>query len=171
MRFNPGAGVGGHCLPVDPTYLAWEVERDTGRQFRCVDVANDINQNMPNYVVQRATGHLNRHCKSINGSRVLLLGLAYKPNSGDLRESPAIEVAKLLAELGAKVQAVDPLVDPANVPIYVDLIVPTAEDLARADLIVVLTDHDDIDWTLVAPNVDRILDTRNRLRHLAVNRL
>lgn len=171
MRFNPGAGVGGHCLPVDPTYLAWEVERDAGRQFRCVDVANDINQHMPDYVVQRAIGHLNRHCKSINGSRVLLLGLAYKPNSGDLRESPAIEVAKLLAELGAKVEAVDPLVDPANVPMYVDLIVPTAEDLARADLIVVLTDHDDIDWTLVAPNEDRILDTRNRLRHLAVNRL
>jgi UDP-N-acetyl-D-mannosaminuronic acid dehydrogenase/UDP-N-acetyl-D-glucosamine dehydrogenase len=171
MRFNPGPGVGGHCLPVDPTYLAWEVERDAGRQFRCVDIANDINQHMPQYVVHRAIAHLNRHQKSINGSAVLLLGLAYKPNSGDLRESPAIEVAKLLAELGAKVRAVDPLVDPANVPTYVDLIVPTGEDLARADLVIVLTDHDDIDWSLVVSNEDRILDTRNKLRHLAVNRL
>jgi UDP-N-acetyl-D-mannosaminuronic acid dehydrogenase/UDP-N-acetyl-D-glucosamine dehydrogenase len=151
--------------------LAWEVERDAGRQFRCVDVANDINQHMPTYVVQRAIGQLNRDRKSINGSRVLLLGLAYKPNSGDLRESPAVEVARLLAELGAKVEAVDPLVDPAIVPMYVDLILPAAEDFARADLIVVLTDHDHIDWTQVALNEDRILDTRNRLHHLAVNRL
>ena len=171
MRFNPGPGVGGHCLPVDPTYLAWEVERDAGRQFRCVDIANDINQHMPHYVVQRAIAHLNRQRKSINGSTVLLLGLAYKPNSGDLRESPAVEVAKLLAELGAKVQAVDPLVDPANVPMCVGLIVPTADDLARADLVIVLTDHDEIDWSLVVSNEDRILDTRNKLRHLAVNRL
>jgi UDP-N-acetyl-D-mannosaminuronic acid dehydrogenase/UDP-N-acetyl-D-glucosamine dehydrogenase len=171
MRFNPGPGVGGHCLPVDPTYLAWEVERDAGRQFRCVDVANDINRHMPDYVVQLAIAHLNGHRKSINGSTVLLLGLAYKPNSGDLRESPAVEVAKLLAALGARVKAADPLVDPANVPMYVDLIVPTADDTAGADLIIVLTDHDDFDWSLVVPNKDRILDTRNRLRHLAVNHL
>ena len=89
LRFTPGPGVGGHCLPIDPSYLSWKVRRSLGQPFRFVELANDINAHMPDYVVSRLTLALNRDKRAVNGSRVLLLGLAYKPNTGDVRESPA----------------------------------------------------------------------------------
>lgn len=85
MKFTPGPGVGGHCLPVDPSYLSWQVRRQLGQNFRFVELANDINEHMPDYVVQRLTLMLNRDSKSLRGSRVLLVGLAYKKNTGDIR--------------------------------------------------------------------------------------
>ncbi len=108
MRFTPGPGVGGHCLPIDPSYLSWRVERVLGHNFRFVELANDINGHMPDHVVHRITMALNARRRAVNGSRILLLGLAYKKNTGDARESPAVRVAQLLAELGAEVRGADP---------------------------------------------------------------
>ena len=90
MRFNPGPGVGGHCLPIDPSYLSWHVRTTLGQSFRFVELANDVNDHMPEYVVKRLTVALNTRKLALNGSRTLLLGLAYKPNTSDMRESPAI---------------------------------------------------------------------------------
>jgi UDP-N-acetyl-D-glucosamine dehydrogenase len=171
MKFTPGPGVGGHCLPIDPSYLSWRVRRALGRTFRFVEIANDVNDNMPGYVVSRVIEHLNRRRLAVNGSRVLLVGLTYKRNSGDARQSPAVPVAHRLAELGAQLSAIDPKVTAADVPELVKLVECTPEVLAGADVVVVLTDHDDIDWELVERHADRVLDTRNRLTAAGVDRL
>jgi UDP-N-acetyl-D-glucosamine dehydrogenase len=147
------------------------VRRALGRTFRFVEIANDVNDNMPSYVVSRVIEHLNRRRLAVNGSRVLLVGLTYKRNSGDARQSPAVPVAQRLAELGAQLRAVDPKVTAADVPDRVELVDCTPEVLADADVVVVLTDHDDIDWELVERHADRVLDTRNRLTTSGVDRL
>jgi UDP-N-acetyl-D-mannosaminuronic acid dehydrogenase/UDP-N-acetyl-D-glucosamine dehydrogenase len=164
MKFTPGPGVGGHCLPIDPSYLSWQVRRTLGRNFRFVEIANDVNEHMPDYVATRATAHLNKAAKAVNGSTVLLIGLAYKPNSGDARESPAIAVAQRLADLGASLRAVDPLIPADHVPAGVRLVDCTDAEVSAADLVVVLTDHDALDWSLLEKHADKVLDTRNRLR-------
>ncbi|QJY46996.1 nucleotide sugar dehydrogenase [Pseudonocardia broussonetiae] len=171
MPFTPGPGVGGHCLPIDPSYLSWQVRRTLGQNFRFVEIANDVNEHMPDYVASRATAHLNRERKAVNGSTVLLLGLAYKRNSGDARNSPAITVAHRLLDLGATVLAADPLIDAAQVPPGVALVEVSEETLAAADLVVVLTDHDVLDWELVGRFADRVLDTRRRLVEPGTDRL
>ncbi|MBW0110135.1 nucleotide sugar dehydrogenase [Pseudonocardia sp. KRD-182] len=171
MPFTPGPGVGGHCLPIDPSYLSWQVRRTLGQNFRFVEIANDVNEHMPDYVASRATAHLNRKRKAVNGSTVLLLGLAYKRNSGDARNSPAITVAHRLLDLGATVLAADPLIDAAQVPPGVALVEVSEETLAAADLVVVLTDHDVLDWELVGRFADRVLDTRRRLVEPGTDRL
>jgi UDP-N-acetyl-D-mannosaminuronic acid dehydrogenase/UDP-N-acetyl-D-glucosamine dehydrogenase len=171
MKFTPGPGVGGHCLPIDPSYLSWQVRRSLGRTFRFVEIANDVNDNMPAYVVSRVTEHLNRRKLAVNGSRVLLVGLTYKRNSGDARQSPAVPVANQLAELGAQLSAIDPKVTAADVPAGVELVECTPEVLAASDVVVILTDHDDVDWELVERHADRVLDTRNRIRAAGVDLL
>ena len=108
LRFTPGPGVGGHCLPIDPSYLSWKVRRSLGQPFRFVELANDVNEHMPDYVVRRLMLAFNRMGRSINGSRVLLLGLAYKRNTGDAREAPGTVIARLLVALGADVRVADP---------------------------------------------------------------
>ncbi len=163
MRFVPGPGVGGHCLPIDPSYLSWRVREALGRAFRFVEVANDINDHMPDYVVSRLAAKLNAERKALNGSKVLVLGLAYKKNSGDARRSPAITVVERLLGTGAEVSAVDGLVDQRDVPDGVKLVDADAPALAEADVVLVLTDHDAIDWDVVAAVSDKVLDTRNRL--------
>ena len=164
MRFTPGPGVGGHCLPIDPSYLSWRVKQALGKPFRFVHLANDVNEHMPDYVVARVTSMLNVKRLSVNGARLLLLGLGYKKNSGDARESPAVAVARLLLGLGADVRAVDPHVmeSPASLR-SVPLVELTAEELEAADLVVVLTDHDQFDFDLVAAHSSAVFDTRNRL--------
>src|SRR4051794_14435571 len=98
-KFVPGPGVGGHCLPIDPSYLSWRVRRSLGRNFRFVELANDVNDHMPDYVIQRLMYALNERATAVKGSRILILGLAYKKNTGDARESPATRVAELLVGL------------------------------------------------------------------------
>ena len=115
MRFTPGPGVGGHCLPVDPSYLSWRVRRRSGHAFRFVELANDVNEHMPEYVVQRITALLNVHGRAVRGTRILLLGMAYKAATSDWRESPSVVVAERLAALGAEVTACDPHI-PASRP-------------------------------------------------------
>ena len=164
MRFTPGPGVGGHCLPIDPSYLSWRVKQSLNRQFRFVELANDVNEHMPQYVVNRVTLLLNDLAKSVRSSRVLLLGLAYKKNSSDVRESPAVRVASLLLELGAEVCAVEPFLDDVPPSLgAVSLVDLTHEEVDSADLVVVLTDHDQFDFEMVAARGTVVLDTRHRL--------
>ncbi|GAA0374225.1 nucleotide sugar dehydrogenase [Microbispora corallina] len=171
MRFTPGPGVGGHCLPIDPSYLSWKVKRTLGHNFRFVELANDVNDHMPAHVVGRLTLALNDRRRAVNGSRVLLLGLSYKKNAGDCRESPALDVARRLRRLGADVRAADPHVDLALVPEGVALAEPSRAELAAADAVVILTDHDSFDYGLVQRESAFVFDTRNRCRGPNVERL
>jgi UDP-N-acetyl-D-glucosamine dehydrogenase len=161
LRFTPGPGVGGHCLPIDPSYLSWKVRRSAGQPFRFVELANDINAGMPDYVVSRLTLALNREKRSVNGSRVLLLGLAYKRNTGDIRESPGMVIAQSLSALGADVRVVDPYVPPGGTALHqVELAV---DEVEHADAVVVVTDHDEFDYDMVREHARYVLDTRNRI--------
>jgi UDP-N-acetyl-D-glucosamine dehydrogenase len=163
LRFTPGPGVGGHCLPIDPSYLSWRVRRALGQPFRFVELANDVNDHMPDYVVRRLVVALNRRRLCMNGSRILLLGLAYKRNTGDDRESPAVVVAERLLGLGAEVRVADPHVrqDHVHGPVVrVDL---SEEELSSADAVVLLTDHDAFDLDAVRIHSRYVLDTRHRL--------
>ena len=150
MRFTPGPGVGGHCLPIDPSYLSWRVERSLGRSFRFVELANDINNHMPHYVVQRLTLGLNSRRRSVAGSRILLLGLTYKRNTSDVRESPTLDVAQALVQLGADVRIADPhAVKSFEVPgaVRVDA---TDDEVEAADAVVLLVAHDEFDLSAIA---------------------
>ncbi|MCY0937024.1 nucleotide sugar dehydrogenase [Streptomyces sp. H34-S4] len=164
MKFTPGPGVGGHCLPIDPSYLSWRVQRELGQNFRFVELANDINSHMPEYVARRVMDALNSKRRSVNGSRILLLGLAYKKNTGDARESPAVRVSQLLLDMGAKVRAADPhVVESIKVDARLSRVEPTRKELAAADVVVLLTDHDSFDYPMIAEHASLILDCRNRL--------
>jgi UDP-N-acetyl-D-glucosamine dehydrogenase len=161
MPFTPGPGVGGHCLPIDPSYLSWQVKRALGHQFQFIELANDINRGMPRYVVQRLATGLNARRKPVNGSDILLLGLAYKKNVGDLRESPAIAIADALRRLGATVRAVEPFAARDDrLPSGVRLVELTPAEVAAADAVVVLTDHDEFDYAMVARDGAYVFDTR-----------
>ena len=164
MRFQPGPGVGGHCLPVDPAYLAWHVKRSSGRSFRFIELADDINNQMPRYVVGRLMEGLSKRGKALNGARLLLLGLSYKPDTGDVRESPAIEIAEALGKLGARIRAVEPFAEPERVPCGIALVRLTERELTAADAVVVLTDHSGCDYRLVERTAGYVFDTRNRCR-------
>ncbi len=164
MKFTPGPGVGGHCLPIDPSYLSWRVQRELGKSFRFVELANDINNHMPEYVTRRLVDAFNTRRRSVNGSRVLLLGLAYKKNTGDARESPALRISQLLLDMGAQVRAADPhVVESIAVDSRLVRVELTAEELADADVVVLLTDHDSFDYELVTEHARFVLDTRRRL--------
>jgi len=164
MPFTPGPGVGGHCLPIDPSYLSWRVKRSTGRSFRFVELANDVNDHMPDYVVQRLVRALNRHKKAVNGSRILLLGLAYKKNTGDARESPAMVVAERLLGLGAEVRAVDPHVVESHVNQRIMRVELSTDEVDKADAVVLLTDHDTFDLGMVGEHGRLVLDARRRIK-------
>lgn len=172
MRFTPGPGVGGHCLPVDPTYLSWQVRRQTGQALRLVEAADEVNAAMPAYIVQRLTDALNRKGLPVNGSRILLLGMAYKPNTGDIRNSPTITIARLLAEHGAQIEIVDPHIDdPFGLDARVRYSQLTASNLVASDAVALLTDHDAFDLRLVEDHAQYVLDCRARLSGAKVERL
>lgn len=162
MAFTPGPGVGGHCLPIDPSYLSWRVRSRLGRSFRFVELANDVNDHMPAYVADRLTAALNCRRQSVNGSRILLLGLAYKRNTGDARESPAVAVAERLLSLGAEVRGADPYVVEGHVNPRVVRVDATPAEAAAADAVVLLTDHDAFDLPALAEASRYLLDTRHR---------
>jgi UDP-N-acetyl-D-glucosamine dehydrogenase len=164
QRFAPGPGVGGHCLPIDPSYLSWRVKRRLGYNVRFVDLANDINDHMPDYIVSRVSRGLNKRHKPVNGSRILLLGLAYKKNVGDVRESPAIQVALGLRRDGAEIAAADPFADPFHIPDGISLVELTEQELTRADAVVILTDHEAFDYGLVQRCASYVFDARHRCR-------
>ncbi|GAB3955461.1 nucleotide sugar dehydrogenase [Streptomyces sparsus] len=164
MQFTPGPGVGGHCLPIDPSFLSWKVERAVGVPFRFVELANDVNNHMPDYVVRRLMEGFNRRRMAISGSRVLLLGLAYKANTADARESPSARVAELLLDLGAEVRGADPhVVDGIRTDARLIRVEATAEEIAASDAVVLLTDHAGFDYEAVQEHAAYVLDCRNRL--------
>jgi UDP-N-acetyl-D-glucosamine dehydrogenase len=164
MRFTPGPGVGGHCLPIDPSYLAWRVKQDLGHNFRFVELANDINGHMPEYVIERITLLMNNHCRALNGLNVVLLGLSYKASTGDWRESPSARIADVLNERGAKVQICDPHVLPIFAGKYgVHLVEYSTEILRSADLVVVLVDHPEFEPEVISKHSKLVFDTKNLL--------
>lgn len=161
--FYPGPGWGGHCIPVDPAYLSWRV-RQMGGTAHFVELAREINARMPAYVVQRITDALNDEGKSLKSSRILLLGVAYKPDVGDVRESPALEILARLRKAGANVSFHDPYVEEVHVAGEVlrgrDL---DAAALRESDIVVAITNHSTYDWADVADRARLVLDTRNAL--------
>lgn len=161
MKFTPGPGVGGHCLPVDPSYLSWRVEQVLGTSFRFVHLANDINDQMPKYAVQRVSAMLNRSMRSVNGSRVLLVGLAYKAGTGDIRESPALDIARSLRALGAEVSAFDPLVDALSWPADLERVTSLAASDRPWNVCVVVTNHDNLPHDEILRTCELVLDTRH----------
>jgi UDP-N-acetyl-D-glucosamine dehydrogenase len=166
MPFYPGPGLGGHCIPVDPHYLSWKL-RTLNYTARFIELADDVNRHMPDYVVSRVGEALNGVRKALNGSHVVVLGVAYKPNVSDVRESPAMDVIVLLQEKGATVSYHDPFVSTlAHEGIPLSSVPLTAELLQRADCVVVVTHHDSIDWQCVADEAELVLDTRNALRKI-----
>lgn len=171
MKFTPGPGVGGHCLPVDPSYLSWQVRRQLGKTFRFVELANDVNENMPFYVVQRVQDLLNTDSKALRGSRVLLLGLSYKRDTGDVRESPSLHVAELLRQQGARVAAADHHVADHLWPEGVERVELDAGTLADSDIALLLVDHNDFDYALLEASTTPVLDTKNRVDGQAVHTL
>lgn len=162
MPFYPGPGMGGHCIPIDPFYLSWRARTfDTNAEF--IELAGKVNVNMPYYATGRIAAALNADKKPINGSRILILGVSYKPNIGDLRESPSIKILELLRNEGAHVVYHDPHVP--ELPDYaltsVDL---NKAELGKADCVVIATDHSALDIELVVSCSSRIFDLRNAVR-------
>jgi UDP-N-acetyl-D-glucosamine dehydrogenase len=161
MPFYPGPGVGGHCIPVDPSYLQWKM-RNLEYRTRFIDLGDDVNRSMPGYVVQRATDVLNDVGRSVRGSRILLIGVAYKPNIGDIRESPGVAVAEKLRERGAVVRYVDPYVTSLTLHDGDQLsrVELRVSELEASDLVVITTRHEAVDWDLVRKHAPLVLDTR-----------
>jgi UDP-N-acetyl-D-glucosamine dehydrogenase len=167
MPFYPGPGLGGHCIPIDPFYLSWKA-REVGKQVEFIELAGVVNTEMPRYVIQRLADAMNDRGKAMSRSRVLVLGLAYKPNVSDQRESPSFELIERLQKLGAQVEYHDPYVPVAATTRKYDLglksIELTADAIASYDAVLIATDHSNVDYELVAFNAPLIIDTRNAMR-------
>jgi UDP-N-acetyl-D-glucosamine dehydrogenase len=161
MKFTPGPGIGGHCIPLDPHYLAWKM-RTLNYKTRFIDLASEINSGMPDYVVEKISRALNDSRKSVNGSSVLILGVAYKRDIDDMRESPALDIMRLLEQRGATVPFHDPHVamfrEDGHEYHGIEL---TPAALAAADAVVIVTDHKAYDWQMVVDHATLVVDTRN----------
>jgi UDP-N-acetyl-D-glucosamine dehydrogenase len=161
MKFTPGPGIGGHCIPLDPHYLAWKM-RTLNYKTRFIDLASEINSQMPAFVVEKVTLALNAQRKPVNGSRILVLGVAYKRDIDDVRESPALDVIRLLEEQGASVSFHDPfiskIIEDGHTVRGVEL---TAKMLQETDAVVIVTDHRSVDYQFVMDNATLIVDSRN----------
>jgi len=168
--FKPGPGMGGHCLPIDPFYLAWKA-KEYGVNTRFIELAGEVNAAMPLHYVDKAAAELNRAGKAVQGASILILGVAYKKNIDDMRESPALKIIEKLSQQGATIAYHDPHVprlhnlrdyqfDLQSQPL-------TAELLTRSDLVILCTDHDAFDYALIAKHARRLIDTRGVMRNLA----
>lgn len=173
QAFYPGPGLGGHCIPIDPYYLTWKA-REVGLPTRFIELAGEVNHGMPDYVVHRTANALNQHGKSVKGSRILVLGLAYKPDIDDVRESPSFEIIEKLIDLGAEVDYNDPHVPVTHKMRKYDLrkssIELTPQTLASYDAIVIATHHKAYDWQLVADHAKLIVDSRNAMAKVTGSR-
>jgi UDP-N-acetyl-D-glucosamine dehydrogenase len=167
MKFTPGPGIGGHCIPLDPHYLAWKM-RTLNYKTRFIDLASEINSEMPAVVVRKVASALNEERKSVKGSRILVLGVAYKKDISDMRESPALDVIRLLEAQGAEVAYHDPHVpayreddhDRSSVPL-------TDAELKKADAVVIVTDHSSVDYQRVVDLAAVVVDSRNATAKLS----
>ncbi len=163
MKFTPGPGLGGHCIPIDPLYLSWKL-RSLNYNARFIELASEINTNMPRYTLSKIQDALNIQQKAVNGSRVLILGAAYKPDIDDLRESPALDVIHLLQEKGADVAYHDPYIphlDHDN--IRLDSVSDLMAEVAAADCVAIITNHSDYDYPAILAAAQMVVDTRNAL--------
>lgn len=171
MPFYPGPGLGGHCIPIDPFYLTWKA-REHGRTTRFIELAGEINRGMPEWVVAKTAEALNDHSKSVKGSNIIVVGLAYKPNVDDTRETPAAEIIELLAGRGANVSYHDPHVP--NFPSMRDYQFEMAsvaldeQTLRKADCVLIVTDHEITDWNAIATHASLVVDTRNAMKRATV---
>jgi UDP-N-acetyl-D-glucosamine dehydrogenase len=168
MKFTPGPGIGGHCIPLDPHYLAWKM-RTLNYKTRFIDLASEINSEMPALVVDKVSVALNDDRKAVNGSRIIVVGVAYKKDIDDIRESPALDVIRLLEERGADVVHHDPFIPrfrdgdhdgggEHKERIGVEL---SAAELGKADAVVIVTDHSQIDYQQIVDDAILVIDTRN----------
>jgi len=172
VPYYPGPGLGGHCIPIDPFYLTWKA-RQYGVHTRFVELAGEINSAMPDWVVGKVVDALNERQKSVNGSRILVLGIAYKKNVDDMRESPSVELMALLASKGAQVDYSDP-----HVPVFPTMrkykfeltsVPASAENIPRYDLVLIATNHDAFDYEMIRERAQLIVDTRGVYREAAGN--
>ena len=167
MPFYPGPGLGGHCIPIDPSYLSWKL-RALKYRTRFIELATEINSTMPEYVYRLAMSCLNEYGKSVKGARILLLGVAYKRDIDDTRESPALDVLRLLDEAGADIQYHDPYVPKINHgKTSYESIDLAATDIGGFDIVIILTDHSSIDYREICSRARLILDTRNATKNVS----
>jgi len=166
MPFYPGPGIGGHCIPLDPFYLTWKA-REYNYHTRFIELAGEINRNMPGYIIERISKILSKKLKkSLNGSKVLLLGVAYKKDIDDLRESPALEIIKKLEEENAVVSYYDPYISEFinNEKKYKSLEELKGEEIKEKDIVIIITDHSLVDYKMVIKNAKIVFDTRNVIK-------
>ena len=172
VPYYPGPGLGGHCIPIDPFYLTWKA-REYGVHTRFIELAGEVNSSMPDYVISKIAAALNQRKKAINGSKILVLGIAYKKNVDDMRESPSVFLMEKLRDLGAEISYSDP-----HVPVFPKMrehhfelsSVPlSAETLAAYDCILLATDHDRFDYELISKHSDLIVDSRGKYLQAAAN--
>lgn len=178
MRFNPGPGVGGHCIPIDPNYLSYEVRRELGYPFRFVELAQEVNNSMPNYVVLRTSNLLNEAGKPLKGSKVLLLGVTYKADIADQRQSPAVPVAQRFLDFGAEVEFHDPFVKQWKIPgrdgeseRILNRVESVLDSAAQADVAVLLQPHSGYNIDEIAANAKILFDTCGRSTNEDANKL
>ncbi|MET3708939.1 nucleotide sugar dehydrogenase [Arthrobacter sp. UYEF6] len=172
QAFYPGPGVGGHCIPIDPNYLSYEVRKSLGYPFRFVELAEEINNSMPRYVVDRIQALLNDHSRSVRGSKVLLLGVTYKPNIADQRESPALPVAAALAERGATISFHDPKISEWNAAGQTFTVVSDLDEaINEADVVVLLQNHASYDAEALSTHAQIFFDTRGATKGESAFRL
>lgn len=164
MRFYPGPGLGGHCIPVDPLYLSWKL-KTLKYEARFIELADDINSHMPHLVVEKTQDALNDQKKALNGSNVLVLGIAYKKDIDDVRESPALDIIELLQQKGAKVSYHDPHAPEVRIGEHVMKSV-AFDNIEKADIVVIATDHSKVDYKAVAARAKVVLDTRNATKNV-----
>jgi len=165
VPYYPGPGLGGHCIPIDPFYLTWKA-REFGMHTRFIELAGEINSNMPQYVVDKAIEGLNQRSKALKGAKVLMLGIAYKKNVDDMRESPSVAIMEILREKGAILNYVDPFVPvfPKMREHSFDLksVDVSAHSMQEYDLVILATDHDDFDYPMILKNSSLIIDSRGK---------
>jgi UDP-N-acetyl-D-glucosamine dehydrogenase len=165
QAFYPGPGLGGHCLPIDPFYLSWKA-REFDFRTRFIELSGEINSSMPLFVLEQIAAALNARCKSLKGSSVLVLGLAYKRDVDDLRESPSLTILDLLRERGAQVAYNDPYFPAVGCGRHYDLNMTSTplDDLGRWDAVVIVTDHSSYDYRAIVEQAQLVIDTRNATR-------
>ena len=172
VAYRPGPGLGGHCIPIDPFYLTWKA-REYGVHTRFIELAGEINSSMPSYVLKKIAKSMNERKKSINGSKILILGISYKKNIDDMRESPSVFLMEKLRDEGAVIDYTDP-----HVPVFPKMrehkfdlksVNLTAESLRSYDCVVLTTDHDKFDYELIIKNANLVVDTRGKYRQLHPN--
>ena len=163
MKFTPGPGLGGHCIPIDPLYLSWKL-RSLNYTARFIELASEINTNMPRYTLSKISDALNQQKKPLNGSRVLILGIAYKPDVDDIRESPALDVIHLLQEKGSDVIYHDPYIPHlSHDNLHMDSVSDLMAEVEKADCVAIITNHSNYDYAAILAQAQAIVDTRNAL--------